>query len=79
MKPVKAPTPEESYDDEEAAHASAYDDESDPDEKEFNKTKTGKVAYQPKVSGSDAKNMIKEQNAKVVQNKKEIEPIDNPV
>lgn len=69
MKPQKQrePTPEQSYDDED--QASPYDDESDPDEKAFQKNKGKTSTYQPKAKKAEAKNMIQQQNAQVVQSK----------
>lgn len=67
---VKPPTPEES--DEDRPAGSSYDEESDLDPKDIMEKKIkGKQVYVAKPKKVEAKSMIQQQNAQVVQKKKE--------
>lgn len=68
----KPPTPVESEDEKPAA-GSSYDEESDLDPKDIleKKINKGKQTYVTKPKKAEAKTMIQQQNAQVVQKKKE--------
>ena len=69
-KVQKQPTPQESEDEQPAG--SSYDEESDLDPKDIMEKKIkGKQTYVAKPKKAEAKTMIQQQNAQVVQKKKE--------
>lgn len=75
MKEKKPPTPEVS-EEEAPAHGSSYGEESDLDPKDIlEKKMKDNFTYQAKNKKTESKQLIKQQNAQVVQSKKEEQPV----